>query len=139
MARKLNVWSAQGRIGRKHYWLLIGVLVGISAASGFLPDSLKAVSSAVGLACAWPTICTYTKRLHDLGRSGWWQLAPLAFLVLGLLALMIGPSGVMVGLGVYLLGQFGFMIWLGCVPGQAKTNAYGPAPDAPQVDSEVFA
>lgn len=61
-------------------------------------------SLAWGIATVVPTITLQTRRLHDIGRSGWWQLIVLVPVV-GLVVLVVWlasrtrPSGSPEGLG----------------------------------------
>ena len=41
----------------------------------FLPLLAQPSSLAAVIILLWPMICVTTKRLHDSGLSGWWQLA----------------------------------------------------------------
>lgn len=72
-----------GRASRSEYWWfqLFGVLAG--AAAGALSDGLGA---AVSVALLLPSIATGVRRLHDVGRSGWWLL--IAFTGIGVLLLL---------------------------------------------------
>jgi uncharacterized membrane protein YhaH (DUF805 family) len=63
------------------------------------------LTGLAGLVFLLPSISVATRRLHDIGKSGWWQL--LAFVpVLGILVLIY---------------------WL-ALNGHAGANAYGPNP-----------
>lgn len=107
-------WSA--RAGRREYWLWVGMLTAL----GLIPGI---GSAAVGL---W--ILAYARRLHDLGRSGWWSLAPVG------LAFMIGGAGVVIGVNLSVsiliagVSSWVFNIWLGCQRGDEGTNRFGPPP-----------
>jgi uncharacterized membrane protein YhaH (DUF805 family) len=74
-----------GRATRAEYWwfylftVLVGWGSGIVDGSGTLP-------LLVNLALLLPTIAAAARRLHDTGRSGWWQL--IAFTVIGLIPLI---------------------------------------------------
>ena len=66
----------KGRTSREGYWmyylfyLLLYVAAGILDAFG----GAGLFSALYGLAVLVPGIAITTRRLHDTGRSGWWQL-----------------------------------------------------------------
>ena len=75
-----------GRARRSEYWwfvlaysLVSGVLSGIGQAigSGGLGTVISIISLIVSLGCLVPSISVCTRRLHDIGKSGWWQLIGL--------------------------------------------------------------
>ena len=74
------LFNPQGRISRKGIWLgfllpylAISLVLGVVEA---IVPVLGIVSLLVGLFYFWPSIgAVPIKRLHDLGRSGWWLLA----------------------------------------------------------------
>src|ERR1700761_5846128 len=77
--------SAEGRIDRRTYWIGAGMVIGLavlsqlrSAFGGQLsPMGRTTVAQLFELAdliILYPTLCFASKRLHDLGLSGWWQL-----------------------------------------------------------------
>src|SRR6187399_1393789 len=84
-------FSAEGRIGRQAFWIGWLVLLGIQVVAGWIP----VVGHALGLVALFCWVCLCTKRLHDMGRSGWWQAPALA---LGPM-LVIG-SALWIGVGV---------------------------------------
>lgn len=72
-----------GRASRSEFWwfFLFQVLVSIAVAA-LLGEK---ASSLAGLALLLPSLAVATRRLHDIGKSGWWQLLGLTgigFLVL---------------------------------------------------------
>lgn len=101
----------------------------------------------VGVIALWPHIAMRTKRLHDMGLSGWLQILPVVLIVLANLFatfLMIAPMFGLVGLlltrlspltvPVYALAiliDFLFFAWLAGTPGQAGPNRYGADPHDP--------
>lgn len=88
--RKYAVFS--GRARRKEYWMfflfnfivafalglvlgIIGVVLGMGAKLGNI------ASPIYGLAVLVPGIAVAVRRMHDVGRSGWWVLVPVANIV----------------------------------------------------------
>jgi uncharacterized membrane protein YhaH (DUF805 family) len=113
-----------GRARRREYWmftlfsaLISLVLVGLFGGLGYLSGSQALLYTGFGLVLVWglattlPAIAVTTRRLHDTGRSGWWQLLNLA-------------------------GVIPFVGWIGslvvfvlCViEGDRGPNRYGPDP-----------
>ncbi|HEY4030989.1 MAG TPA: DUF805 domain-containing protein [Caulobacteraceae bacterium] len=68
----------QGVASRKEYWMfflfnfIASILVGFVA--GFI--HLPAIGSLYSLAVLLPSIGIAVRRMHDIGKSGWWVLAP---------------------------------------------------------------
>lgn len=61
-----------GRARRKEYWMFVLVYMVINIILAVL--GMDIISIIVGLVLLIPTISIGTRRLHDTGRSGWWQL-----------------------------------------------------------------
>ncbi len=72
-----------GRATRSEFWWFFLFQIVLAVASSWLGDLL---SSLIGLAVLLPAIAVGTRRLHDIGRSGWWQLISLT--VIGLFVLI---------------------------------------------------
>ena len=77
-----------GRAHRTAYWMFALINIVISFALGFvcgilgLGAGLSATISVVySLAVLIPGLAVAVRRLHDIGRSGWWILFPLVNLV----------------------------------------------------------
>lgn len=132
-----------GRSGRKEYWVSVILTVVLLLALTLLVPSRSSGGSAAVV--VW--LLVFARRLHDIGRSGWWGvLAMLASAAPLILALVLGgpgmlgalagqdePSGagelwLLVGLIGPLLIQFGFTLWLGLQKGDAGDNRFGPPP-----------
>ena len=92
-----------GRASRSEYWWFVLFSTIAPTAAGLLSDTL---SGLVGLGLLVPSIAAGTRRLHDTGRSGWWQL--LSF----------------TGIGFILL-----IIWW-CFASEPANNKYGDVPTA---------
>ena len=76
----------EGRARRSEYWWFVlgysivnGVLSGLTNAfSGSAMGTIMGILSAiVALGVLVPSISVTTRRLHDIGKSGWWQLLAL--------------------------------------------------------------
>lgn len=98
-----------GRARRSEYWWFvlfqIMVAVGIGLASGLFGISeavANGLSILFSLGMILPSIAVAARRLHDVNRSGWWQL--IAITIIGIIPLLY---------------------WL-CIAGDATANEYGP-------------
>jgi|AntRauTorcE11897_2_1112592.scaffolds.fasta_scaffold37144_2 uncharacterized membrane protein YhaH (DUF805 family) len=99
-----------GRMTRKAFWMYVLVYLAIFipltiAAEAVLLDGLVRLLSLVVLV---PSIAITTRRLHDVGKSGWWQLLFL-IPVVGLIVMI-----------VFLVKE-----------GDKQENVYGPIPAEP--------
>ncbi len=100
----------KGRARRKEYWVfmlinttVMAILMMIEAVTGI--QDIYSISDLYGLVVAIPVSAVATRRLHDTGRSGWWQ-----FLIL-----------------VLVIGWIPLLIWL-LKDSDDGNNKYGPNP-----------
>ena len=70
--RKFSTYS--GRAGRSEYWTFAGFGL-VCVVLAFLLGPLFAFVAAI--LCAVPGVALLVRRLHDVGRSGWWAILPV--------------------------------------------------------------
>lgn len=107
-----NYANFAGRDSRPELWWFILASVLVSAALNIV--DLAVVGSLWSLAMLVPTLAANTRRLHDTGRSGWWQL--LVF--------------------IPLVGGIILIVWLASA-GKAGANQYGAPAAAGQGSSPL--
>lgn len=84
-----NYANFSGRARRKEFWffMLFCVILGIVAeVIDTVLGTKPLVNSLLNLALLVPSLAVGARRLHDVGRSGWWQLLTLT--VIGILVLI---------------------------------------------------
>ena len=72
-----------GRASRPEFWWFFLFQILISLAASMLGET---INSLVALGLLLPAWAVGSRRLHDIGKSGWWQLIMLT--VIGLLVLI---------------------------------------------------
>ncbi len=94
----------EGRAARPEFWYFVLFNIIVGTVAGLIDRQVHgdAVGNLVGLVFLLPGIAVTTRRLHDIGRSGWWQLISLT------------------GIGIFVL-----LFWY-CQRGELGSNAYGP-------------
>lgn len=123
------LFSFKGRTGRAKFWLaclvmyLLVALIVIIVMLSVPPEQLIITDPETGMetinilnpivltaylvllvVTTWISLAIGTKRFHDRGKSGWWNLIAL----------------------IPLIGAFWWLIELGCLRGDPGPNAYGP-------------
>ncbi|MEZ8103276.1 DUF805 domain-containing protein [Vibrio bivalvicida] len=138
MSMKELLFSFQGRIGRKTYWVWNVVyylmIVGFAMGMNVLAPSIAHLILPVFLIVIWvPDLAITAKRWHDRGKSSWWLLLNIP-LVIGRMTVPVGdpslagqPSMLQAAAsfaalvcGVWVLVECGFL------KGADGENQYGP-------------
>ncbi|MEW5561587.1 DUF805 domain-containing protein [Enterobacter asburiae] len=124
------LFSINGRIGRRDFWMWMGIWVLAMIVLFTLAGNgwLNLQTAAFALVCLlWPTAAVTVKRLHDRGRSGIWAL--LMILAWMLLA---GNWSVLPGVWSWAVGRLlptiimvMMLIDLGAFVGTQGENKYG--------------
>ena len=89
---KYNYTNFEGRARRKEFWMFVLFASIFAFALGFIDAMVGIAPVGLGvlfqIAVFVPSIAVGARRLHDVGKSGWWQL--LSFIpVLGWIPLII--------------------------------------------------
>ena len=145
--------SADGRIGRQTYWIGFLILLGAGVLLSWIPG--------LSLLLIYPWVCLFSKRFHDMGKSGWFAALaialPAALFTVAVLSLFgsifgaalaseamgdddaaIGPffagmASFLLFLSLGFLSWLGFSIWAGAALGEPGPNRHGPPPPLPSV------
>ena len=98
-----------GRAARAEFWWWVLATTIVSMAFSAVDTFIGAFSggyyfSLLGtifsLAILLPSLAVTSRRLHDIGKTGWWQLAWYIIAVIGWIALAVGFIIVVIGLAV---------------------------------------
>ncbi len=124
------LFSIKGRIGRRDFWIWMGIwllamVILFTLAGGAM---LSIQTAAFILVCLlWPTAAVTVKRLHDRGKSGIWALLMvLAWMLLaGNWAMLPGVWQWGVGRFIPTLIIVMMLIDLGAFVGTQGENKYG--------------
>ncbi|SNY66769.1 DUF805 domain-containing protein [Enterobacter sp. CC120223-11] len=124
------LFSINGRIGRRDFWIWIGIWVLAMIVLFTLAGSgwLGMQTAAFALVCLlWPTAAVTVKRLHDRGKSGIWALLMiLAWMLLaGNWSMLAGVWQWGVGRFIPTLIMVMMLIDLGAFVGTQGENKYG--------------
>ncbi len=153
-----------GRSQRKEYWMfvLLNILVSFvlsiidsvlglgghindyatHGANGFAAGAYSRgglLSAIWSLAILVPSLAVSVRRLHDIDRSGWWLLAPILPVMLGMIFLFL--SSFLLGgllMAAWVIVVIVLLVWL-CMDGTRGPNRFGPDPKSVIADlQETF-
>jgi uncharacterized membrane protein YhaH (DUF805 family) len=91
-----------GRAGRPEFWWFFLFQLAVYVVTSFVHGIVELVAV---LALLVPALAVAARRMHDIGKSGW-------FLLIGLIPLVGGL----------------ILLFFAAQPGQTESNAYGPVP-----------
>ena len=108
-----NYVTFSGRASRSEYWLWVlftilgGIITGIIDYAMFSENEYSSpLNTIFNLICFLPSFAMCFRRLHDIGKTGWWWL--IALTIIGIIVLIV---------------------WA-CQKSDVGPNAYGPEPVA---------
>jgi len=89
-----NYATFGGRARRAEYWWFVLVNVIISIVLGFVGGMMRVtfLSNIYSLVVLLPSIAVGIRRMHDVGKSGWFLLIPIYNLILAVTAGNAGPN-----------------------------------------------
>jgi uncharacterized membrane protein YhaH (DUF805 family) len=137
------LFSFQGRLNRKPYWmtvlatvviiilLIVFALVMFGEQDFWAGGLLLAVLAILYIPLIWISLAIGAKRLHDRDKSAWWLL--LFYLVPSVLSTAgnhAGDGGIILELVSFAITVWAF-VELGCLRGTVGANRFGPDPLAP--------
>lgn len=115
----------EGRARRSEYWyfmlfvfcvnFIIRILAMIAGDNNMLATIVGAVSAIFALAILVPQIAVGVRRLHDIGRSGWFYLIGL----------------------IPFIGWIFMLVWF-CTDSQPGDNQYGPNPKENNYTNTIY-
>lgn len=139
-----------GRLRRQHFWISFLILLGAGVVTSWIP----VLGLFIGLVLIWPNVAVQVKRLHDMGKSGWFAIIPWIATAIGF-AMMVSaigfaaftnpeyfeslenedPSivlsmigGMFGGFAIMALVNLAFLLWIGISDSQRGDNRFGPNP-----------
>ena len=77
------------------------------------------------LATFIPFLAATARRLHDVNKSGWFQILPLPFSFFERLLERSSQEGLSILIGLITLGLYIYLLVLYCTKGEKKKNKYG--------------
>ncbi|MCA1674673.1 MAG: DUF805 domain-containing protein [Actinobacteria bacterium] len=106
-----------GRARRKEFWMFTLVSVIISLVLAIIDSQLPIgiLGIIYGLAVLLPSLAVGARRLHDIGRTGWWQLINL----------------------IPIIGAIVLIVFF-ATDGDHQPNAYGPNPKTSTDEAAAF-
>ena len=144
---KTALLSFEGRLRRSHFWIGFLILFGANVVLGWIP----LIGLIVWLASIWGHVAISVKRLHDMGKTGWFAVVPYVATAIGFI-MIIGAVGtaiftnpqafenedpsaalamfgsMMGGFAVMGLVGIAFLLWIGITDSQRGDNRFGPNP-----------
>ncbi|WP_260261280.1 DUF805 domain-containing protein [Vibrio intestinalis] len=140
MSIKELLFSFQGRIGRKVFWIwnavyylmIVGFAVGMNT---LFPAQAHLILPVFLIFVLIPDLAITAKRWHDRGKSSWWLLMNLP-LVIGRMTVPVGESAaagpastlqMVSSLAALVCGAW-ILVECGFLKGQSGDNQYGAEP-----------
>lgn len=122
-----------GRSTREEYWmftliylLAYGALIMVS--SILESNAFEIVVALLSLGVVVPSLSITARRLHDTGRSGWWQVSPYIGFVFAVIGILQESSVLSIG-GSILILVLAIMLLVFLISPSQENNQYGSKPN----------
>ena len=121
-----------GRAKRSEYWyfFLFGFISAVSLSildMALFPTNENGVLGLIFTLITFiPFISAACRRLHDINRSGWWQMLPYGIMFAGLILSLISETLLAVGIVAGVVAAIILVFWLAS-PGENSKNRFGPS------------
>lgn len=119
-----------GRAARPEFWWWFLFCILCSIVVGLVSEMLANIFS---LATLIPSLAVGSRRLHDINKSGWFQLIWFFGWIIGavvMLVTMLNGNYAFIALGaILILASFIYMIYLHVQVGDADDNRFGAPPE----------
>ncbi|KJY82666.1 membrane protein [Vibrio galatheae] len=141
MSIKELLFSFQGRIGRKTYWvwnivyylMIVGFAMGMNV---LVPSMAHLILPVFLIVILVPDLAITAKRWHDRNKSSWWLLLNIP-LVIGRMTVPVGDPAIATQPSMFqIVSSFAAMacgVWIlvecGILKGSDGDNTYGPEPE----------
>lgn len=121
----------KGRATRSEYWyfvlfILIGYVIGFCLM--LITPVLSIMMIIFFIAIIIPGIAVAARRLHDINKSGWFQLIPIPAGIFEAIFAYNRQAGLEVFFMIIGLGCYIYLIVLYCTEGDSKVNRFGKNP-----------
>lgn len=141
-----QLFDPRGRCNRQGFLALALALLALQTVAGIiLAVNGKPIDGPLAMTLnaplVWIGAMAVLKRLHDMGRTGWWVLGGFVTWLIGAIgiamiaAMVLGPDNIQQGsLGFWIvfamitLPAFGALLYMHAAPGDETANKYGEVP-----------
>ncbi|UAB71199.1 DUF805 domain-containing protein [Vibrio sp. SCSIO 43132] len=114
----------KGRSRRKDYWMFLLINFILNMVVSFIP----LINVVYPLMALVPQIGLGIRRLHDIGKSGWWMASPFAGVPVVLFGMSLSSEAIILFGGAMVAAASIMLLVFSVMDSQAGTNQYGPNP-----------
>jgi len=121
-----------GRSTREEYWMFtliyfLSYLVLSGVAWLLNSDVFQIILTILSISVIIPSVSITTRRLHDVGRSGWWQTTPYIGMTFSLIGIFQESKMLMISGAIFML-SLTIILLVFLVKPSDEDNTYGAKP-----------